>query len=111
MTIVQAGYIIRYARNLLGLDGLVYNPGERVEGFSNPTWVAIMAMTLPFSSSLEGSKVIGLLAHAATVVGCAGLAAELVQPQKQAAKIATPSTACSAHVATTPTKRSRTASR
>lgn len=86
---VDDSYIsLRYARNLLGLDGLVYNPGERVEGFSNPTWVAIMAMTLPFSSSLEGSKVIGLLAHAATVVGCAGLAAELVQPQKQAAKIA-----------------------
>ena len=86
---VDDSYIsLRYARNLLGLDGLVYNPGERVEGFSNPTWVALMALTLPFSSSLEGSKFIGLLAHAATVVGCGGLAAELMQPQKEAAKIA-----------------------
>lgn len=28
----------RYARNLVGGHGLVYNPGERVEGFTNLAW-------------------------------------------------------------------------
>lgn len=28
----------RYARNLVLGDGLVYNPGEYVEGISNPYW-------------------------------------------------------------------------
>jgi len=35
---------MRYAKNLAHGDGLVWNPGgERVEGFSNPLWVLIMA--------------------------------------------------------------------
>jgi arabinofuranosyltransferase len=36
----------RYARNLVEGYGPVYNPGERVEGFSNPTWVALGALSL-----------------------------------------------------------------
>ncbi|MCW5879034.1 MAG: glycosyltransferase family 39 protein [Anaerolineales bacterium] len=36
---------MRYARNLAGGHGLVWNPGgERVEGFSNPLWVFFMAL-------------------------------------------------------------------
>ena len=34
---------MRYARNLVKGDGLVWNPGERVEGYSNPGWVLVMA--------------------------------------------------------------------
>ena len=35
---------MRYARNLVNGDGLVFNPGgERVEGFTNPLWVVFMA--------------------------------------------------------------------
>ena len=33
----------RYARHLIDGQGLVYNPGERVEGFSNLLWVLAMA--------------------------------------------------------------------
>ena len=33
----------RYARNLLEGDGLVWNPGERVEGYSNFLWVLELA--------------------------------------------------------------------
>ena len=32
-----------YARNLASGEGLVWNPGERVEGFTNPLWVFFMA--------------------------------------------------------------------
>lgn len=32
-----------YARNLADGEGLVWNPGERVEGFTNPLWTVYMA--------------------------------------------------------------------
>src|SRR3954469_2267258 len=34
---------MRYGRNLADGHGLVWNPGERVEGYSNPAWVLTMA--------------------------------------------------------------------
>jgi len=34
----------RYAANLLRGDGLVYNKGERVEGFTNMLWVLLLAL-------------------------------------------------------------------
>ncbi len=34
---------MRYAWNLAHGNGLVWNPGERVEGFTNPLWVMFMA--------------------------------------------------------------------
>lgn len=41
---VDDGFIVlRYVEHLLAGDGLVYNPGERVEGFSSPLWVALVA--------------------------------------------------------------------
>ncbi len=35
---------MRYAKNLAAGHGPVWNPGERVEGFTNPLWVAWMAV-------------------------------------------------------------------
>jgi arabinofuranosyltransferase len=32
----------RYADNIVAGEGPVYNPGERVEGYSNPTWLLLM---------------------------------------------------------------------
>jgi hypothetical protein len=41
---VDDGFIVlRYVDHLLAGNGLVYNPGERVEGFSSPLWVALVA--------------------------------------------------------------------
>lgn len=34
----------RYALNLVRGNGLVYNIGERVEGFSNPSWTILLAL-------------------------------------------------------------------
>ncbi len=43
-TIEDDAYIsFRYARNWLEGHGLVYNPGERVEGYTNLLWVLILA--------------------------------------------------------------------
>src|SRR6188768_521911 len=35
-----------YAKNLVSGHGLVFNPGEHVEGYSNPLYVLLM--TIPF---------------------------------------------------------------
>jgi hypothetical protein len=52
----------RYARNLLDGHGLVFNPGERVEGYSNFLWIILLLtpMKLGFSPVIA-SKLLGLL--------------------------------------------------
>ena len=59
----------RYARNLVEGQGLVYNPGERIEGYSNFLWVlveaALLAGGLPI---LMGTKVLGLCSGVAAVL-------------------------------------------
>jgi len=35
---------MRYAKNLVAGNGLVMNPGERVEGYTNPLWTIYMAL-------------------------------------------------------------------
>ncbi len=37
---------LRYARNLVRGEGLVFNPGERVEGYSNFSWTLLLALFL-----------------------------------------------------------------
>jgi arabinofuranosyltransferase len=51
----------RYARNLLDGHGLVFNPGERVEGYSNFLWIILLTpfMKLGFDP-VVASKVLGL---------------------------------------------------
>ncbi|MGE5252118.1 MAG: hypothetical protein ACM3QS_18100 [Bacteroidota bacterium] len=47
---------MRYAYNLAHGLGLVWNAGERVEGFTNPLWVGLMALVhlLPIPLSMTG---------------------------------------------------------
>jgi hypothetical protein len=40
----EAMVSMRYAKNLAAGHGLVWNPGERVEGFTNPLWVVYMSL-------------------------------------------------------------------
>ncbi|MCP4251524.1 MAG: DUF2029 domain-containing protein [bacterium] len=60
---------LRYARNLIDGAGLVYNPGEYVEGYSNFSWVmleaGLLGLGLPVVTSL---KVLGLLCGLATAL-------------------------------------------
>ncbi len=65
----------RYARNLALGQGLVYNPGERVEGYSNFLWVLLAAGVLALGGPLVTSmKVAGLAAGVATLLGSMRLA-------------------------------------
>lgn len=64
MLLDDAMVSMRYARNLARGDGLVFNPGERVEGFSNPLWVGAMALVhlLPLPARLASLAVQALSA-------------------------------------------------
>ncbi|MBL8726410.1 MAG: hypothetical protein JNK49_20370 [Planctomycetes bacterium] len=65
----------RYAEQWLAGHGLVFNPGERVEGYSNPLWVWLLAACGWFGADLPGAaQVLGALSFAATV-GLLGWAA------------------------------------
>ena len=46
-SVVDDAYVsYRYARSLVEGHGLTFNPGELVEGFSNPLWVFLSAGVL-----------------------------------------------------------------
>jgi hypothetical protein len=60
---------LRYARNVLAGHGLVFNPGEPVEGYTNFLWVilGIPALALKLDP-IVWLKVVGVASAAATVV-------------------------------------------
>ena len=67
---------LRYARNLVEGNGLVFNIGERVEGFTSPAWVGLTACAMFLGlPALEILQFVGLLAFAAA----AGLTGRLAR--------------------------------
>lgn len=62
-TIDDAYISFRYAQNLVDGNGLVYNVGERVEGYTNFLWVILIAFLLKVGVPIPASvKIMGLLA-------------------------------------------------
>lgn len=63
----DANIFFRYARNLAHGHGLVWNPGgERVEGFSSPAWVLLLAPAYPLGVPVEAwARALAALALAA----------------------------------------------
>lgn len=58
----------RYADNLIRHGELVFNPGERVEGYSNFLWTMLMAAVLATGlDPVPSSQVLGILAGLATL--------------------------------------------
>ncbi|HSP07652.1 MAG TPA: hypothetical protein VLR94_10780 [Acidobacteriota bacterium] len=66
--VAEDAYIsFRYARNLVEGHGLVFNPGERVEGYTNFLWTLLLAAGLWIGGSPETiSLVLGLVFTAGT---------------------------------------------
>ena len=63
---------LRYAQNLVLGDGLVYNPGERVEGYTNLLWTLILAGLLALGiPPLRAAEIPGIAAYAALALGLA----------------------------------------
>jgi arabinofuranosyltransferase len=60
-TLDDAFISYRYARNLADGNGPVFNPGERVEGYSNPLWVLLLSAFIALGMNAEWvSKALGL---------------------------------------------------
>jgi len=71
----------RYAAHLVAGDGLVYNVGERVEGYSNFLWVLIAAAFMQCGLPLLASiKALGVLSALATAVLSGLLGRRLLGP-------------------------------
>lgn len=69
---------LRYAENLAQGRGLVYNPGERVEGFSSPPWVLLQSLAFLLGvNAVTFTKILGVLAFAAYLAAAGLLALEL----------------------------------
>jgi len=76
--IVDDTYItLRYARNWAEGSGPVFNPGERVEGYTNFLWMALLAAVNKVAPSLDLARVAQAmsLAAGAAIVLLAGFAA------------------------------------
>jgi hypothetical protein len=59
----------RYARNWLAGHGLVFNPGERVEGYTNFLWTVAMAPVVWSGvEPAQGARAVGLLCASATLL-------------------------------------------
>ena len=63
----------RYAQNLVAGNGLVYNPGERVEGYTNFLWTVLLALCQALGLDMEAASVLfAFLATAALTLVVGG---------------------------------------
>lgn len=80
LTLYDDAFIsLRYAQNLANGDGLVFNPGERVEGYTNFLWTVILAGAIYLGADpILAAKVLGTASGALLLVVTALLARRLV---------------------------------
>ena len=60
----------RYVKNFVNGDGLVYNPGERVEGYTNFLWIIILSgfhWAIPDANLLHIAQTLGIISGFATI--------------------------------------------
>jgi hypothetical protein len=73
-----------YARNWVQGLGLVFNPGERVEGYTCFLWVVLSALGLWLGAEINlWSSALGIAAAFGSVAATLGLAAELSPPERR----------------------------
>lgn len=66
----DAYIVLRYVRNFIDGQGLAWNPGEYVEGYSTFTWVMLISLFGCFHVDLVlATKILGVIFAFATVVG------------------------------------------
>lgn len=65
---------MRYARNAAAGQGLVFNPGERVEGYSNPLWLGLLVIAAKLGLDLVVvAKLLGIAAGLLTLLFALGI--------------------------------------
>jgi arabinofuranosyltransferase len=78
----------RYSANLVAGHGLVWNPGEFVEGYTNFLWVLIMSVPIGLGlDPVVSSQVIGIALFTGTLVIVYALAARILQSTTLAAVV------------------------
>jgi hypothetical protein len=59
----------RYVRNFVNGRGLVFNPGERVEGYTNFLWIMLLALLASVGSNIIlASKILGILSGCVVIL-------------------------------------------
>jgi arabinofuranosyltransferase len=70
--VADDGFIaFQYVKNLVRGEGLVYNPGERVEGYNNFLWIVLLAglqWLLPKTSLLHIAQTLGIVFGVLTIL-------------------------------------------
>ena len=65
---------MRYAQHAVQGQGLVFNPGERVEGYSNPLWLGLLVIAAKLGVDLVvAAKLLGLAAGVLTLLFALGI--------------------------------------
>ena len=89
ITVDDAYISYRYAHNLVNDHGLVFNPHERVEGFSNPLWVLLTAVGMLCRLEPVGwTHGLGAASLFGSLIGAVYLARRLVGSQWAAVGVA-----------------------
>jgi arabinofuranosyltransferase len=71
----------RYARNWVDGEGLVFNPGERVEGYTNFLWTALLAGAYLLGADIPATAIVLCLAcHVGALILITRLARGLAPP-------------------------------
>ncbi len=87
--IVDDAFIsLRFAENLANGQGAVYNVGERVEGYSGPSWMLLQSLGLALGAEgVTWTKILGLASLIALQLGIYRMARQLFGISKQLAVI------------------------
>jgi hypothetical protein len=79
---------MRFARNLAEGYGLVWNPGDRVEGFTNPLWTLWMAAIHLAGVSDEHASLVVMVSGALLLLATAAVAARIAERAFQSSEVA-----------------------
>lgn len=84
--LVDDSYIfLRYAENLAAGQGPVFNPGERVEGYTSPLWILILAAARALGMDLvAASQALGACFGLATLLLLLNLGRRWLPPEQTA---------------------------
>ena len=82
---------LRYAESIAAGDGVVYNPGERVEGLSSPIWTLLLALGERLGiGGVSWSKTLGLTSFAGLMWGTHRFAREVCAASRLARRSRSP---------------------
>ncbi len=74
----------RYVKNFLDGEGLVFNPGERVEGYTNFLWIILLSILVQFGLDMMlASKILGVGSGCIAIVLLYSLSVILLQDAKR----------------------------